>query len=84
MEISREEVIMPGGVELTKEAEQHMGLGPPTTLLSVACGTGELELYLAEKYKCNVVGIDLGIECAFRFNQDRRFHLAESVASRNP
>jgi ubiquinone/menaquinone biosynthesis C-methylase UbiE len=49
---------MPGGIELTKEAEQHVDLGPSTTILSVACGTGELELYLAEKYKCKIVGID--------------------------
>jgi ubiquinone/menaquinone biosynthesis C-methylase UbiE len=56
--ISRQEVIMPGGVELTKKAEQHMGLGPSTIMLSVACGNGELELYLAEKYKCHIVGID--------------------------
>jgi ubiquinone/menaquinone biosynthesis C-methylase UbiE len=59
-EVSRQEVIMPGGIELTKEAEQHIGLGPSTTVLSVACGTGELELYLAEKYKCHIIGIDLG------------------------
>jgi ubiquinone/menaquinone biosynthesis C-methylase UbiE len=59
-EISRQDVIMPGGVELTHEAESHVGLGPSTTMLSVACGTGELELYLAKKYKCHVVGIDLG------------------------
>lgn len=51
---------MPGGIELTREAEAHVGLGPSTTMLSVACGTGELELYLAGKYGCRVVGIDLG------------------------
>jgi ubiquinone/menaquinone biosynthesis C-methylase UbiE len=56
--ICRQQVIMPGGVELTKEAEPHLGLGPSTTMLSVACGTGELELYLAGKFKCHVVGID--------------------------
>jgi ubiquinone/menaquinone biosynthesis C-methylase UbiE len=58
-EVSRQEVIMPGGIELTREAEVQMGLGPSTTMLSVACGTGELELFLAEKFKCQLVGIDL-------------------------
>ncbi len=58
--ICRQDVIMPGGVELTHEAEAHVGLGPSATVLSVACGTGELELYLAQKYECHVVGIDLG------------------------
>lgn len=43
-EISRQEVIKPGGIELTKETEQHMGLGPSTPILSVACGTEQLEL----------------------------------------
>jgi ubiquinone/menaquinone biosynthesis C-methylase UbiE len=58
-DLSRQEVIMPGGIEMTKEAEQHIGLGRSTTILSVACGTGELELYLTEKHKCQLVGIDL-------------------------
>ena len=58
-EIRREQVIMPGGVELTRDAEPHLGLGPATTMLSVACGTGELELYLANKYECRITGVDL-------------------------
>jgi ubiquinone/menaquinone biosynthesis C-methylase UbiE len=58
-EIHREQVIMPGGIELTQEAEPYLGLGPTTAMLSVACGTGELELYLAAKYGCPVKGIDL-------------------------
>ncbi|NIM92228.1 MAG: methyltransferase domain-containing protein [Anaerolineales bacterium] len=57
-EASRKEVIMPGGIELTKEAERHVNLRANTRMLSVACGTGELELYLAEKYKCYIVGVD--------------------------
>lgn len=57
-ELSRKEVIMPGGIELTKEAEQHVSLNTDTRMLSVACGTGELELNLAEVYKCQIVGID--------------------------
>jgi len=50
---------MPGGIELTQEAEPYLGLGPTTAMLSVACGTGELELYLAAKYGCPLTGIDL-------------------------
>lgn len=50
---------MPGGIELTQEAEPYLALGPTTALLSVACGTGELELYLAAKYACPITGIDL-------------------------
>lgn len=58
--ISRKEVIMPGGIEMLLEAENYMMLDPDCHLLSVACGTGELELYLAEKYGCHITGIDSG------------------------
>ena len=56
--ISRKEVIMPGGIELTQAVESYMALSSDSKLLSVACGTGELELYFAEKYGCQVTGID--------------------------
>ena len=49
---------MPGGIELLRKVERHLELGPDTRLLSVACGTGELELYLAEKYGCRLTGVD--------------------------
>lgn len=60
IKIRRPEVIMPGGIELTLEAERHLDMHPDTKLLSVACGTGELELYLAEKYGCAIEAIDVG------------------------
>ncbi|MHA2168588.1 MAG: class I SAM-dependent methyltransferase [Candidatus Kariarchaeaceae archaeon] len=58
MELNRSEVIMPGGIELAFEAESYLDLNPSAELLSVACGTGEIELYYARKYACQVVGID--------------------------
>jgi ubiquinone/menaquinone biosynthesis C-methylase UbiE len=58
--IRRPEVIMPGGIELTLEAERRLDIHPDNRLLSVACGTGELELYLAEKYGCSIEAIDIG------------------------
>ncbi len=51
---------MPGGIEITQEAERYMALTSNHKLLSVACGTGELELYLAEKYGCQITGVDTG------------------------
>jgi ubiquinone/menaquinone biosynthesis C-methylase UbiE len=59
MEINRKEVLMPGGKELTSEVERYLNLCPEKRLLSVACGTGEIECNLAEKYGCQVVGIDI-------------------------
>jgi len=49
---------MPGGLEMLREAEQHVHVEPASRWLSVACGLGELELYLADKYGCQVLGID--------------------------
>jgi SAM-dependent methyltransferase len=56
--IPREDVFMVGGIELTQIAEKYMALSPKTKLLSAACGGGELELYLCEKYGCVVTGVD--------------------------
>ena len=53
------EVILPGGIELAQEAEKHLRLNPSTHLLSVGCGTGELEIYFAFKYGCRVTGVDV-------------------------
>ena len=58
--IDRQEVIMPGGVEMLLETEHYLNLTSDTRLLSVACGNGELELYLAEKHGCAVTGVDTG------------------------
>lgn len=55
----RQEVIFPGGVELAQRAEEHLLLSPSASLLSVGCGTGELEVYFAAKYGCHVTGIDV-------------------------
>ena len=60
VKIDRREVIMPGGVELTLETAQRVDIRPGSRWLSVACGTGELELYLAEEYGCTIVGVDTG------------------------
>lgn len=59
LELQRAEVIMPGGIPLTLEAERHLEITPETWLLSVACGTGEIECYLALKYGCQVLGVDV-------------------------
>jgi ubiquinone/menaquinone biosynthesis C-methylase UbiE len=57
--ISRREVLMPGGIELTRIAETFVDLDPETKLLSIASGTGEMEAYLAGKHGCSIQGIDI-------------------------
>ncbi|MGA2142594.1 MAG: class I SAM-dependent methyltransferase [Brevinematales bacterium] len=58
LENTRKRIVTPAGIELTLEAEKHVSLKKSDSLLSVGCGTGELESYLAEKYGSTVIGID--------------------------
>ena len=58
MKLQRSEVMMPGGIELALEAEKHVELNKKK-ILSVACGTGEIELYFVRKYHCRLTGIDI-------------------------
>jgi tocopherol O-methyltransferase len=60
--ISREESNMPGGIEFATVAESYMALSSDSKLPSVACGSRELESYIAEKCGCQVTGIDSGQE----------------------
>jgi len=56
--ICREELYQPGALELIAEAERHIIVKPDTKVLSVGCGSGELECYFAAKFNCTVHGID--------------------------
>jgi len=80
LEIRRAEVMMPGGIPLTLEAEGYLEMTPQTRLLSVACGTGEIECYLAAKYRCRVLGIDLNEEHVARAGQKARSRGLEGLA----
>ncbi|MCY3410969.1 MAG: class I SAM-dependent methyltransferase [Candidatus Heimdallarchaeota archaeon] len=59
MKIRRSEVIMPGGIELSFEAEKYLELNADKEVLSIACGTGEIEIYFNEKYSCTLLGVDI-------------------------
>ena len=79
--ISREDVFMVGGIELTQMAEKHIALSPETKLLSVACGGGELELYLCEKYGCAVTGVDASSDGISKAKTKTTSRGLESLAS---
>jgi arsenite methyltransferase len=49
----------PGGLRLTEELASMLSLTPSTTVLDVASGKGTTALFLAEKFGCHVIGIDL-------------------------
>lgn len=49
----------PGGVKLTERLGQLLNLKPRTRVLDVAAGTGTSGIFVAERFGCEVVGIDL-------------------------
>jgi ubiquinone/menaquinone biosynthesis C-methylase UbiE len=52
-------VIHPGGLKATKKLEETLKINNNTKVLDIACGKGSTAFYLAEKYGCSVVGIDI-------------------------
>lgn len=48
----------PGGVKLTERLGHLLNLKPGTRVLDVAAGTGTSGIFLAERFGCEVVGID--------------------------
>jgi len=50
----------PGGLALTKELAENLGIGKNSKVLDVACGTGISAIYLAKTFECSVIGVDLG------------------------
>ncbi|MDA8240846.1 MAG: methyltransferase domain-containing protein [Nitrospiraceae bacterium] len=53
------ESIHPGGLEITRELAELCHVTKGAKVLDVASGTGESACYLAERYDCRIVGIDL-------------------------
>jgi ubiquinone/menaquinone biosynthesis C-methylase UbiE len=62
MEADRKRIVTPAGIELTLEAEKHVEILKDHRMLSVGCGTGELESYLAGKYGCFLTSIDINLQ----------------------
>ena len=55
-------VIHPGGLKVTKQLADSLQINPQSKVIDIACGKGSTALYLAEKYECEVVGIDISEE----------------------
>ena len=55
----------PGGLQLTEELASLLSLEPDTLVLDVAAGKGTTALFLAEKFGCRVIGIDLSEQNIF-------------------
>jgi arsenite methyltransferase len=66
------ESLHPGGMELTERLGDLLNLTPRTRVLDVAAGRGTSAIFLAERFGCEVVGIDYGrdnVEAARRAAQ---------------
>lgn len=50
----------PGGTKLTERLGQILGITPRSRVLDVAAGRGTSAIFLAERFGCEVVGIDYG------------------------
>lgn len=68
------EVLHPGGLEITRELAELCHVRPDYRVLDVACGSGEAACFLAESFRCHVVGVDASefmIDRARQKAQDR-------------
>ncbi len=60
----------PGGLHLTEELAGLLMLTPDSLVLDVASGKGTSAFFLAEKFGCRVVGVDLSEENVQQANAD--------------
>ena len=52
----------PGGLRLTERLGTLLNLGPECRVLDVASGKGSTALFLAERFGCQVVGVDYSVQ----------------------
>ncbi|HXG65813.1 MAG TPA: methyltransferase domain-containing protein [Blastocatellia bacterium] len=60
----------PGGVKLTERLGEVLGLTPESRVLDVAAGQGASAIHLAQRFGCQVVGVDYGSDMARRANEN--------------
>ena len=53
------EILHPGGIEKTDEMASLCEIGMAKKVLDIGSGKGATACYLAQKYKCEIIGIDL-------------------------
>ena len=73
----------PGGTALTERLGVLLGLSSDSVVLDAASGNGTSALFLAERFGCRVIGVDLGADNVARAMADaRRTGVADRVQFR--
>lgn len=52
-------VVHPGGFDATDRLAESLNIGKGTKVIDIACGKGTSAAYIAERFGCDVVGIDI-------------------------
>lgn len=52
-------IIHPGGLKATQELSESCFINKDSKVLDLACGKGTSSIYLAKKYGCQVIGLDI-------------------------
>ncbi len=60
----------PGGVQLTESLGEILRLGPESRVLDVASGKGTSAIFLAERFGCEVTGVDYGSQNVDKANRE--------------
>src|SRR5260370_41960375 len=58
----------PGGVKLTERLGELLDLTPQSRVLDIASGKGTSALFLAERFGCEVLGIDYSVQSVEQAN----------------
>ena len=77
------DILHPGGIEKTDEMARMCKIGKGKRVLDIGSGKGVTACYLAQKYGCEVVGVDLS-ERMIEYAREmaRRKGLADKVSFR--
>ena len=60
-EMILKDVLHPGGLELTERLANLANIDENSTVLDIASGKGTSAIFLAKKFNCNIIGIDLSV-----------------------
>ncbi|MFX1466776.1 MAG: class I SAM-dependent methyltransferase [Promethearchaeota archaeon] len=58
-EMILEDILHPGGLELTERLANFANIDEESSVLDIASGKGASAIFLAQNFNCNIVGVDL-------------------------